>query len=69
MDFVSNLWNLEQKGEKVMTEEGRPTTRERKWNILQMELLKRECLQKGIPKKGLTEIKLAVGGKGIKAAN
>ena len=50
-------------------EEGGPTTGERKWSVLQMELPKREHLQKGIPKKGLTEIKLAVGGKDVKAAN
>ena len=34
-----------------------------------MELPKREDLQKGIPKEGLTEIMLAVGVKDVKVAN
>ena len=65
----TRLDKLESQIAEQRKEEGGPTTRERKWNVLQMELPKREDLQKGIPKEGLTEIMLAVGVKDVKVAN
>ena len=56
---ASTGYELESRIAEQRKEEGGPTTGERKWNVLQMEL----------PKKVLTETILAVGGKDVKAAN